>query len=1103
VAKMQKWEEKLYSMIGVGNDWSYFEQEVVRRFEGLRPKPYTLPVTIIIPVYNRIEKLGKTIAALTHSTYPLDLIEIIIADDGSSDNPKQLIDDFKSYFSIKYVRQSDKGFRASRIRNKGVKAASHEIIIFLDCDMLPEPTLVEAFMKYLHVSSKLVLLGGRRYVNTDVFSIKDVINDIQPVLELPSQCADTGRGPIADEPPTEDWRYKIYRTTDNLKSIKYPFNSYCAGNIGMSKNLFNQVGGFDESFVNWGMEDTEIGYRLYQAGAWFIPVDDARALHQEPPNGSNETDRDAGRNVSEKQFVEKCPAKYRSYEVDRSYEVPKVSVYIPAYNCSKFIEEAIESVLAQTYTDFEVVVCNDGSTDSTGELLTSLYGEHKQVHILHEENRGISAATNTAINACRGEYIIQLDSDDILLPQCIEMLVEVLDTTDYGFVYGDSYLIGAENKNLGPAYSWSMYSRFRLLNGMFIHHPRMFRRRDFSRTTGFNETLSNAVDYEFYLSLSQITTGFHLQTPLYLYRQHASNTSKVNKGHQDTNSHAALESAFKKMGLNHLIELIPMAKDPRKMNKKVIVKPDELRINFETIHARLGVNDPPTSHHFHHEIPKLISQKAKNTFEQELLEYRNIGAPLIRIGPFGSSNVAFSVKRRFEKEVDYTIELQSIPKEKHTHNFVMITGISNDAEAVKIRRQIQDEFSWPAEVIRSMKAKYFTRNRSMLDTYLRYLDLKSEQIEDTESESIGTYDVEKFWNFTGGILTFSWRGIAVFFEMPTNWKFNETHVDLFQLAHHVLVEPWDKTVLQTWNPTRKAGWRPGLAFSGGIDSTAALALMPNSTVLMYNERVGIPGQLDHTNAIRFFDEYEKKENRLIIRIRSNHEILRQEQGKSVGFSTDYACAVQCIILADHFGLDSIATGMPLENSYLFHGYRYRDFNKSRFWKTYSHIFESVGLALYQPVAGCSEVINMKIAVQQGWSGWAQSCLRSSKEGIGCGKCWKCFRKNTLIGLPFSMSNEIETFLSKTPLKQAASTLYSIQKNETSSEGIIITKKFSHLKPFIALDLSFLQYYHKSAMELIPDKYRKFTEDKLAQFALPMTTSNTAKLKKFDIYSASD
>ena len=89
--------------------------------------------------------------------------------------------------------------------------------------------------------------------------------------------------------------------------------------------------------------------------------------------------------------------------------------------------------------------------------------------------------------------------------------------------------------------------------------------------------------------------------------------------------------------------------------------------------------------------------------------------------------------------------------------------------------------------------------------------------------------------------------------MPLDWSMELTHSDLFQLAHHILVEPWDKSAMSNWNPTRKAGWRPGLAFSGGVDSAAALCLMPEETVLVYNERTGIQGKLNHTNAFRFFE----------------------------------------------------------------------------------------------------------------------------------------------------------------------------------------------------------------------------------------------------------
>ena len=109
----------------------------------------------------------------------------------------------------------------------------------------------------------------------------------------------------------------------------------------------------------------------------------------------------------------------------------------------------------------------------------------------------------------------------------------------------------------------------------------------------------------------------------------------------------------------------------------------------------------------------------------------------------------------------------------------------------------------------------------------------------------------------------------------------------------------------------------------------------------------------------------------------------------------------------------------------------------------------------------------------------------------------------MMGLPFSMSNEINTFLSKSTLKQAASTLFSIQQNGISSEGIIIAKAFPHLKPFLAMDLNFLNFHNTAAMELIPEKYRGYTEERLEQYALPMTVSTLRRLKNFDIYSDSE
>jgi hypothetical protein len=225
-------------------------------------------------------------------------------------------------------------------------------------------------------------------------------------------------------------------------------------------------------------------------------------------------------------------------------------------------------------------------------------------------------------------------------------------------------------------------------------------------------------------------------------------------------------------------------------------------------------------------------------------------------------------------------------------------------------------------------------------------------------------------------------------------------------------------------------------------------------------------------------------------------------GKMAGFSTDYACAVQVILLADHFGLDSIGTGMPLENTYLWHGYKYRDFSETWFWNHYSKIFEEVGLPLYQPVAGCSEIVNMQIVEQMNWTGFAQSCLRSNTPGKVCGRCWKCFRKNSLLGIPFKLEGEIETFLAKRPLKQAASTLYSIQQGGVSEKGIKIKERFPDLKPLLALDFDFLNRYLPTASELLPARYRDYTVERLIQYSQSMKASDLEKLKQVDLFSES-
>ena len=105
--------------------------------------------------------------------------------------------------------------------------------------------------------------------------------------------------------------------------------------------------------------------------------------------------------------------------------MPRVSVIIPTYNRLDYVQEAIDSVLAQTYTDYELIVVDDGSTDGTGDTLKARYGD--RIRYLWQENQGWPAARNHGVSIAQGEYIAQLDSDDLWLPEKLVRQVPVLD----------------------------------------------------------------------------------------------------------------------------------------------------------------------------------------------------------------------------------------------------------------------------------------------------------------------------------------------------------------------------------------------------------------------------------------------------------------------------------------------------------------------------------------------------------------------------------------------------------------------------------------------------------------------------------------------------
>jgi glycosyltransferase involved in cell wall biosynthesis/tetratricopeptide (TPR) repeat protein len=549
---------QLPPLAGRGNDYSFIEEKCKAwRQSGSR---LTLPVSIIIPVYNRADMLAKTLAAFVHQTYPQELIEVIVADDGSSDHIAAVIEKYRNYLTLRYVRQEDQGYRVAAVRNLGMKAASHEHIILQDGDVIPAPDLVETYMAFFHVTDQAVLFGLRSYVCTDEYDDDDFLKHPELIRQLPQV---NPANSVADWQTVDgrsfDWRLPILAQSDRLKKSIFPCQAFAAGSAAFPGAALQRAGYFDEDFKDWGGEDTEFAYRLYIQGYYFIPTTDVICFHQEPSLAKCEyqVDRQAGLHESRLVLAQKCPLpSIRTAPSSEIWQAPKVSIYIPAYNNGRYIKEAVESVLAQTFTDLEVVICNDGSTDDTLQILETHFSNNPRVHWVSQANQGIGAASNNALRHCRGMYIGQLDGDDMLEPTAVGLLADFLDTHNVGAVYSRFSWMDRNGKFMREIASLE-FSREQLVTGMICTHFRMFRKRDWHRTAGFDESMMNAVDYDMMLKLSEVCDIVYLPLLTYKYRFHGENTSLVHREMQERNSLLAINKALTRMGLFPPWQVVP------------------------------------------------------------------------------------------------------------------------------------------------------------------------------------------------------------------------------------------------------------------------------------------------------------------------------------------------------------------------------------------------------------------------------------------------------------------------------------------------------------------------------------------------------------------
>jgi len=234
---------------------------------------------------------------------------------------------------------------------------------------------------------------------------------------------------------------------------------------------------------------------------------------------------------------------------------PKISVLLPVYNAEKYIKDAINSILIQTFQDFELVILNDGSTDKTEMIILSFDDNRIKYH--KSENKGIVYQLNKGVELAAGEYIARMDSDDISLPARLSKQIEFMEQHPNVDALGTAYFrIDERGKKIGEKKVPSTHEECEFmatLNSPILHPTLMIKKDVIKEIGGYKKDFNLIEDYELFLRL--IKSGYkmaNLKEPLFYYR--------LNKATINSEREKCQQNAIYKYGNAYLLDKLSKEK---------------------------------------------------------------------------------------------------------------------------------------------------------------------------------------------------------------------------------------------------------------------------------------------------------------------------------------------------------------------------------------------------------------------------------------------------------------------------------------------------------------------------------------------------------------
>ena len=303
--------------------------------------------------------------------------------------------------------------------------------------------------------------------------------------------------------------------------------------------------------------------------------------------------------------------------------MPKVTVLMPVYNAEFYIKEAVDSILKQTFDDFEFLIFNDGSTDSSADIVRS-YNDQRITFFDSKQNKGYVHYLNYGIEIAKGEYIARMDADDISHPMRLKKQVDFMDRNPEIGVCGTWFrIIGSNYTVKHPTDDTKI--RLSLLKDSAIGHPTVILKTDLLRKHGlqYDASFVPAEDYLFWVNLSQYCKLANLPEVLLQYRVHQHQISRDRRDEQNEKAQLVRNYQIEKLLNRHLTNEESIY-NSLLFQRKININDDLFPVIREWINKLITIN-LLNKIYPRQKFTNLLNQQLNNSYQSYYLSKKNIG----------------------------------------------------------------------------------------------------------------------------------------------------------------------------------------------------------------------------------------------------------------------------------------------------------------------------------------------------------------------------------------------------------------------------------------------------------------------------------------------